>query len=114
MCIASQWESAMNPLLPAVVLVFLALGPATAADLTASPDSDVAFRAARVEALRARSSATPALGASSALLEADSLLQRMKQAPPKQREALGSQLDVLLGRLELTLDAARSQDSGLR
>lgn len=69
-------------------------------------DADIAVQSARLETLRARAAMAPSTTTGSTLIEAESLLRQLREATPDKRAALRSQLDAVLGRLELEIDSA--------
>lgn len=81
-------------------------GLAWAADRTKAGDADLSVRSARVETLRARLGANPSATASATLIEAENLLRLFQRAPSDQKDAVRSQLDAALTRLDLEIDAA--------
>lgn len=86
------------------LLALLAVSPVQAQPK--SSDADIAVQSARLETLRARAAMAPSSTTNTTLIEAESLLRQLRQAPPDKRPALGSQLDAALGRLELEIDSA--------
>jgi len=86
-------------------LALLALLTATPA-LAQSNAADIAVQSARLETLRARAAMTPSVTTSTTLIEAESLLRQLRQAPADKRQALSSQLDAALSRLDLEIDSA--------
>lgn len=88
------------------ILTALALHSAHAADPGGTREADLAAKSAQVEVLRARAATVPSATTTSTLIEADNLLRQLREAPPSKRDALRSQLEAALGRLELEIDAA--------
>lgn len=94
-----------NTLASLALLALLAATPALAQ--SSSLDSaDIAVQSARLETLRARAAMTPSVTTNATLIEAESLLRQLRQAPTEKRQALNSQLDAALGRLDLEIDSA--------
>ncbi|HLO78995.1 MAG TPA: hypothetical protein VK196_21270 [Magnetospirillum sp.] len=86
--------------------LLMLFGTAIAGETKATSDADVALKAARVEAVRARLGTVSSPTASATLLEAENLLRQLRAAPPAKRDALASQLDAALSRADLEIDAA--------
>lgn len=87
-------------------LCLLAATAANAAETRDGHDADVAVKSAQIETLRARAATTPSATTAATLIEADNLLRRYRAAPAGKRDALRSQVEAALGRLELEIDAA--------
>lgn len=90
----------------AVALTMLAFFPAYGADRSVADEADIAAKTAQVEALRARAALAPSAISSTTLLEAENLLRQLREARPKKRGPLRSQLEAALARLELEISAA--------
>lgn len=88
-------------------LLALSLSSAALAGETAQAfQADLAAKSAQIETLRARASMSPSATTSGTLIEADNLLRQLREAPPERRQALRSQLEAALARLELEIDTA--------
>lgn len=98
-------------LLLAAILAATATSPACAADQ--ADRADLAAKSAQIEALRARASLSPTVTTSATLIEAESLLHQLRQAPPRKRDALRAQLETALIRLDLEIDAAGREKPSL-
>lgn len=69
-------------------------------------EANLAIHSARIEALRARAAHSPSANATATLIESENLLRQLRAAPPDKRSTLRAQLDAVLTRLELEIDAA--------
>lgn len=90
----------------AALALALWVGNASAADKSAD-DAYAAAKSAQIETIKARASVNPSMGATSALMEADDLLRRFRQAGPAEKNTLRAQLDATLVRAELELSRSR-------
>lgn len=89
-----------------VILCLLTAATAWAAESRNGHEADVAVKSAQIETLRARAATTPSATTGTTLIEADNLLRQYRAAPAGKRDALRSQLEAALGRLELEIDAS--------
>lgn len=87
------------------VLAALAIVTAFASAPARGQDSFAAAKSAQIELLRARLGADPSPAAWSTLIEAENLLRQYEQAPAKQKQTVGTQLDAALTRLDLEIAA---------
>lgn len=99
----------MRKLVFAVLMVLATASGSLAADRSDPFRAEVSAKEARIETLRARAALSQSGSASTSLIEADDLLYRLRQAPPDKRSSLGAQLDALLSRVELEIEAAARQ-----
>lgn len=89
-----------------VALCLLTAVPAWAADSRDGGEADLAVKSAQIETLRVRAATTPSATSATTLIEAENLLRQYRTAPAGKRDALRSQVEAVLGRLELEIDAA--------